>query len=466
MSFPSLTLTRVESIILPDFGAISHEDSIGRYVTRNPNKDGSGVELTLIFDYLSADDVLLLIEHYEHSKENSFGIPEITSYPSRLLQSILDLLQEVVFYYKEAPIIETMQSGVYSSSVTLRGTSTDLIAPSSISVLLTSEALLTCTCSSNVLWEQIGGADVDILSPNSLETVVRSQGGFLTGVDGVLTFRVSLVDAPYINRTVYLFTSPADMVNFSRISAYGEYGNQIPPWFQVPLPLTWGFEDLGDDISGDELVVIPVDSSVAGYFSWYDPPDTSNLSGFVIEYLEEGEWVVFKRVSYPSGQKACILYDKKPFRIKAIHSFPGGSDIEAVSPLLFVDLVKCSKVITGIDPVTGGSVTASVVLRAYPSDIFPTSVSTRLDYCNNLVTEIFETFLEPEDTADLLPKLFFVPTVYYQGDEWVNSYVAKTDFPVDMILKEVDREDFYLDKLFCSGTTSLTVFDVDSGIIG
>lgn len=440
MPLPEIAPTQIRNLKLPDYTVRIHENQDGLEKRRVITESGRETDITVFYDHLNEEQTLEFIEAYEESvpSNRGFGLPNsILQYPDILFQEVLDLLGQVLFYFRKAPRIVTNKVGG-SYSVILYLTAKEIIfnAPSEVlTILSTSVTLSVETTVPFVKWEQLSGQELIIESPFEPTTKVTAAAGNITNVLGQIVVRVSLIDNPLIYQDVSINARPTDTVDSTTltVSAYGSYLQEFGEGYNVLAPIRW---ELSSPLGQIELNENDGAAFNPLQIYWYDPQITEFLVGFDIEYFDGSNWyVVFSQVAgdYNYAQVA----PNQTFRIVAKHLINGNAEYRAPSDKVF-----------NINPLTasGDIITAS--------DSFPSVKSE-------------STFFIEED---LLPDFLLN---YYEDTPFSISHKSESTFfvtestPFEKLDISLEEERF--DRLTVASTFTIMVetdTDLGGGQIG
>ena len=440
MPLPEIAPTQVRNLKLPDYTIRISENQDGLEKRRVITEGGKDTDITIFYDHINEQQTLEFIQAYEESvpSNRGFGLPNsILQYPDVLFQEILDLLGQVLFYFRKAPRIVTNKvSGTYSVILYLTAKEVILTAPREVLTILSPTVTLSAeTTVPFVKWEQLKGQELVIESPFSPTTKMTAAAGNITNVLGEIIVRVSLIDNPLIYQDVSISARPTDTVDSAclTISAYGSYLDEFGDGYNVLAPIRWELSSPPGKIELNEN-----DSSAFDPLQiyWYDPQITEFLIGYDIEYYDGLNWyVAFSQVA--NDYNYAQVSPNQTFRIVAIHQINGNQIYRAPSNKVF-----------NINPLTatGDIITAS--------DFFPPVRSN--------ITYFVETDLVPEFLLN-----------YYEDEPFSLSHRAEsTNFVTQSTpfeKYEVPRGEDIFDRLTVASTFTIMVetdTDLGGGQIG
>ena len=353
MPLPELSPTSVTNLKLPDYSVEISEDQDGFERRRVITDNGRETDISIFYNSLSEEQALQFITAYEESVPNNrgFGLPKsILEYPDLLFQQVLNVLGQVIFYFRKAPRINTEKvTGIYSVNLYLTAKQVTLIAPKEVFTVLSTSVIVSVeTTVPFVQWVQLSGQELIIESPFSTTTKLTAAAGNITNVLGEIIVRVFLIDNPLIYQDVIINTRPTDTVDSSvlKISSMGTYFRESQSGYNVLAPIRW-------ELSSPPGSII-FNPNTGNAFNplqiyWYDPLITEFLLRFEIEYYNGINWyTVF--VQNAKEYNYALVQPNQTFRIVSIHSINGGEEFRAISDKVF-----------NINPLTatGGIITAS-----------------------------------------------------------------------------------------------------------
>lgn len=439
--FLKIIPTEVRDFTLPTYSMEFNEDMLGLETRRVISEDGKNTEITVFYNHLNEEEVNLLINFYNDRvpQGRGFGLPQgLLTYDDRLFQEYLSTLGQVLYYFKQRPVITTNQvSGTYSVILYLEAKSVFLNAPGQVTVILSSTATLSVdTTVPFVKWEQISGQELIISDPFSITTTITAASGNITNLLGDIIVRVSLIDNPDIFVDVSVNARPVDTTRIA-ISGRNSYINEIPLVYSVPLPIQWDYTSptgTATQYDDEGVAFAPFTAK------WREPVFSEFLLRYEIEYWNGTEWVL--QVTIPAGESRTYTgFDaNQTFRILAVHRLPGAASvIKASSGVLLVDPPEATDDIIG----------ASDTFRSVGGDrVF--IIETDID------RDFKGTILDARRDDEIFH-------ASYRGS---NTLIIETDFAFTKDILDVEEDNFYAQQSGSIVFITETDFDLGGGVIG
>jgi hypothetical protein len=371
MSFPNFHPTRIEGFTLPDFGLLTIEDQAGEERRAMQYTGGRDAKLDVFFEGLNESQILELLDFYKniYSSGRGFGFPPNFFVGQEIYyEALKKSLGQFLLYFTSPPTVKTLYSGVYSIRTQLKASNAFISAPSKIYVTLQTQTSVSAIASTTfVVWSQVSGSPVTFSEPNSLNTVITSQGGVFNTVNGRIILKIALVDNLDVFSLVEIVPSPTSFDALGGLSAYTSF-SENPAGLKVIPPLIFSPSD-----SNGAYFKRKIDIDSIG-FRWTLPSQADFLTNFTIEVYNNPNWEPLATTEFNSF----TLPAKTTFRITSNYDI-GGYKFAVPSEIFYIDpLIHLDSFGFGSDTIsdikTAYSFRESQVLELLNRQLFPESV--------------------------------------------------------------------------------------------
>lgn len=335
MSFPNFHPTRIEGFTLPDFGLLTIEDQAGEERRAMQYTGGRDAKLDVFFEGLNESQILELLDFYKniYSSGRGFGFPSNFFVGQEIYyEALKKSLGKFLLYFTSPPTVKTLYSGIYSIRTQLKASNAFISAPSKIYVTLQTQTSVSAIASTTfVVWSQVSGSPVTFSEPNSLNTLVTSQGGVFNTVNGRIFLKIALVDNLDVFSLVEIVPSPTSFDVLGGLSLYPSVPEH-PSSLKVIPPLIFSPADSEEAYFKRKINIDSVS------FRWSLPAQPAFLTHFNIEVYNKPNWESVATTE----SNSYTLPPKTTFRIVSNYNIGGRifsvpSDIFYVDPLIHLD---------------------------------------------------------------------------------------------------------------------------------